>query len=182
MNKILHSPTDRKQIEHMLINANFNGHAIVLDSPHTVTDIILDKYDYVIGLINIHDGGHHWLAYHKNGSDGVCVFDSYGLNPEHNSFYDVRECITDPHKVVYTPQNYTGFQSPSTAVCGEYCVAFILNGGSVPAMRSRIGLIDVSDTQILNNHGNTHKYIKDSQQAYNNDKKLAEYIKPYIKL
>lgn len=177
----MNKSTDKNDLYTMLNKCGYTEQdVLILDAPGSVTDILLMKYHYIISLISLHDGGHHWICFYGGLSHFAHIFDSYGLDPEHNSFYDIREVLRDPRILVKKPSNYTGFQAPGTAVCGEYCVAFILCHGSVPEMKKKIGLRDVHDNQILNNYGSS-KFKQATQQAFVNDENVLSFINKQCK-
>ena len=58
--------------------------------------------------------GTHWLALYALSARSIELFDSFGFSPSMNSFEFV-----DPLHLSYS------LQSPSTSLCGHYCIVYI---------------------------------------------------------
>ena len=87
--------------------------------------------------------GQHWVAFYFTSPHQGEFFDSYGHPPQ---FYS-------PHFVNFLKRNSTNktfnpkkLQSPFTAVCGEYCVFYIMHRARGVSMTSTVNLFS-SDKQ-----------------------------------
>lgn len=66
--------------------------------------------------------GTHWLCMYVDASDNLEFFDSYGQPP---SFYGdfIKDYVSKYSNVCW---NSVSFQSPTSNVCGHYCIYFIV--------------------------------------------------------
>ena len=68
--------------------------------------------------------GEHWVAFHVPKEDVLEFFDSYGQHPSKYGFQDfIRRFST----VIW---NAVTIQSPTSNVCGQYCIYFLLKRNS----------------------------------------------------
>ena len=92
--------------------------------------------------------GNHWLALYAPSARSIELFDSFGLSP---SMYSL-EFLDSLHS------SYS-LQSPSTSVCGHYCIVYIY-------LRSHnYSLYDIVDmlTDISNRDDWLNQYIYNMQ-------------------
>lgn len=154
--------TSRKQLE-KLVNKNTT---YVLPPNHVFTESLFHLYDFIIAMVSVKDGGYHWICIVPSVTpNAVSVFSTYGLDPTNNPYYDVRQVIP-PKYFVQTynvSDNYSGFQSPGSDVCGEYCVVFSqLAEGSIEKMY-KMGYQNANSPILL-------KEGRPNETSLNNDK------------
>lgn len=94
-------------------------------------------------IVNTDDSsqpGTHWLALFVNDKRELEFYDSYGKPPE---FYNVN--TTSYSDVQW---NSKMFQSPTSNVCGQYCIYFLLKRCQGHSMYYILNQLNVNDFQM----------------------------------
>ena len=106
---------------------------------------------YVCNLAPQSHPGTHWVALFCIGNQ-VDYFDSYGRSPP-------RE-ICNVFRGKHVTHNTICLQSPFSAVCGQYCIYFLLSRMRGERMRDIIGWFDVGD--LDHNDQMVYDFIRDN--------------------
>lgn len=83
------------------------------------TDKITFPCSIVCNTDNDRQPGTHWIAINFDDNGNAEYFDSYGLSPMHQEFYDILSLAPEWS---YTA---TQLQSHYTATCGQYCIFYL---------------------------------------------------------
>ncbi len=106
---------------------------------------------YMFNTDPSHKPGEHWLGVYV-GLDGVEFFDSFGREPTGPFATFMKKC--GPY--VYNP---VWLQGPWTAVCGQYCLYYLLKrcrGFSMDAIVKQFGSNLEENDRFVYNYMNVH--------------------------
>lgn len=112
----------------------------------TIPDLA-ERSAIVVNLDESSEPGSHWVAFYKENNKRVEFFDSYGNSPE---FYGDRfdNFISQFSEVNW---NSTSFQSPTSNVCGAYCIYFLFKrcqGHSLYSIISYLNMCKTNDFRM----------------------------------
>lgn len=91
--------------------------------------------------------GQHWVAFYFSSPEKGEFFDSYGYPPEFYSPHFTRLLNRNSKRWTFNP---TPLQSAKTAVCGEYCVYYLVHRTRGVSMTSIVNRF--SKNRISNDH------------------------------
>ena len=114
------------------------------------SDIIPDLREnegIIVNLDSSTEPGSHWIAFFVMDSQTLEMFDSYGNSPQ---FYGNRfENFISKYSTIHW--NSTMFQSPTSNVCGAYCIYFIYKkcqGQSLCTIVNKLSLCKNNDFRM----------------------------------
>lgn len=123
-------------------------HSILSRDPHTLaiykgvfaSNQIPVLYEKSILIVNVDDSsspGSHWLTFHIENKDKIQLFDSYGQSPE---FYG-GNILKYTSMFPIVEWNTVMLQSPTSNVCGAYCIYFAIKRSQGNSMQTIISYL-----------------------------------------
>jgi hypothetical protein len=123
-------------------------------------------------------GVNHWVVFHNPTREDdddrkvhVNFFDSYGMNPFTNPFYNLSDDVE--WNVFIDEVNRYQLQDTSTGTCGIWCIAFIYFDGDVEKMISTLGLHKVRQDQNAYSESDAGKFNS-------NEKKVLMFLQKQV--
>lgn len=120
-----------------------------------------EKSYFVVNFDPSHEPGSHWVAMIVNAKPPSEYFDSYGLPPPRNLSFDK---ILKNGYIFNTVQ----LQSPFTAVCGQYCIHYLLQRSRGFQMKEIVG--DFTNDLVINDVAVNSAV----EEAFNTDLKVVD--------
>ncbi len=167
-----------------LIDEDKRKQTFLSDEDVMITIPMLDIFTFFCFLVKIHgQDSYHWVAARVTEKDipSLYFFSSYGLDPSHNQYYDIRRYIDKNielycYKVetVSKFQPYIAFQDDGSPDCGFYAAAFINFNGDINQMIKEIDLVPVNEQKIWDEN------TVERKKAEENDKKIKDYFESYL--